>query len=60
VTTTEVHSRRLLTVQEAAARLAVSEKTVRRLVEAGRLRAVQPGGPRHALRIDAGSLEGER
>jgi excisionase family DNA binding protein len=45
------------TVHQAAERLAVSEKTVRREIAAGELPAMQLGGPGSALRIDAGELD---
>lgn len=54
--TTSVLNPQLLTVEEAAAKLRVSERTVRRLVATGRLRVVQPGGPGHALRVPADEL----
>jgi excisionase family DNA binding protein len=40
---TTVVPERLLTIREVARRLAVSEKTIRRLVEAGRLPALRVG-----------------
>lgn len=46
--------RPLLTVREAAARLRVSEKTVRRLVAAAELPALKVGGQ---IRVDEGELE---
>lgn len=49
--------RQLLTVRETAERLNVSEKTVRRLLRSGEIRAVQLGGPRSAIRIDPAELE---
>ena len=49
--------RRLLTVQEVAARLGVSEKTVRRRIADGLLPAVQLGRYRHVLRIDSAQLD---
>ena len=54
---TAASSRRLLTVQEVAARLGVSEKTVRRRIADGLLPAVQLGHYRHALRVDAAELD---
>ncbi len=55
--TIEVTHRQLLTVRQASARLAISEKSVRRLIARGELPAVQLGGPRNAVRIDAAELE---
>jgi excisionase family DNA binding protein len=46
----------LLTVAEAAKVAAVSERTVWRWIDAGRLPAVQPAGPRTAVRIDPSEL----
>jgi excisionase family DNA binding protein len=46
----------LLTVDEAAAVLAVHPATVRRYVRSGDLRAIQPGGPGRTVRIAAGEL----
>ena len=55
---TQAHSRdELLTVKEAAARLRVHPQSVRRMIEDGRLRAFQLGGPGTAVRIDARELE---
>lgn len=50
------HRRELLTVHETAERLGVSEKTVRRKIEAGQLPAVQLGGRGSAVRIDEREL----
>jgi len=55
---TQAHPRdELLTVKEAAARLRVHPQSVRRMIEDGRLRAFQLGGPGTAVRIDARELE---
>jgi len=54
---TPVQSRPLLTVAETAAELRSSERTIRRMIEDGRLRAFQLGGPGTAVRIDARALE---
>jgi excisionase family DNA binding protein len=54
---TPVHSRRYLSVKEAAEQLSVSERTVRRLVDAGRVPAVRVGGPGSAIRLPVGELE---
>jgi excisionase family DNA binding protein len=51
---TTVVPERLLTIREVARRLAVSEKTIRRLVEAGRLPALRVG---HGLRFDPDELQ---
>jgi excisionase family DNA binding protein len=52
--TSNVLDRPLLGVRSVAAKLAVSEKTVRRLIEAGQLPALRVGGQ---IRIDPGELE---
>jgi excisionase family DNA binding protein len=52
----QVKTRPLLTVREAAARLSVNEKTVRRLIHSGSLPALKVGG---SVRIDEAELEGE-
>ena len=52
--TNAVFDRPLLSVRDVAARLAVSELTVRRLIEAGSLPAVRVG---RQLRIDPDELE---
>jgi excisionase family DNA binding protein len=52
-----VTDRRLLTLREAAAILYFSERTVRRLIADGRLRAVQPAGPGGSIRIPRDELE---
>ncbi len=55
---TQAHPRdELLTVKEAAARLRVHPQSVRRMIEDGRMRAFQLGGPGTAVRIDARALE---
>ena len=54
--TVVVHDRRLLTLPETAAELRYSERTVRRLIDAGELRAVQFGRGR-ALRIPRTEIE---
>jgi excisionase family DNA binding protein len=48
---TDIHQARLLSVRETAAVLAVTEKTVRRLIAAGRLHALQLGPPGSAIRV---------
>jgi excisionase family DNA binding protein len=53
--TAETHE--WLTAQEIAEKYRLSKPTVYRLVAAGALRALQPGGPGSAIRIDASSLE---
>lgn len=50
----KVQTRPLLTVAQAAERLSVNEKTVRRLIHSGRLPALKVGG---AVRIDGSELE---
>jgi excisionase family DNA binding protein len=54
--TTDVQTQRLLTVREAAEFLSVSEKTVRRLIDARILPAFQTR-PHGAIRIDERELE---
>lgn len=49
--------RRMLTLAEVADRLAVSDKTARRLIARGELPCVQLGGRRSALRIDEDQLD---
>jgi excisionase family DNA binding protein len=49
---TDVQDSRLLTVRETAFKLNVSEKTVRRLIYSGHLRAVRLGGKGSQLRLD--------
>jgi excisionase family DNA binding protein len=51
----EVTTRPLLSVAQAAERLNVNEKTVRRLIHSGRLPALKVGA---AVRIDASTLDG--
>jgi excisionase family DNA binding protein len=46
-----------LSVRETARKYRLSEPTIYRLVAAGALRALQPGGPGSAIRIDASELE---
>ena len=50
----DVHERPLMTVPQTAQRLNVSEKTVRRLIEAELLPALRVGG---SVRVDRGELE---
>ncbi len=52
--TAPVHEDSLLTVNEVAARLTVSPKTVRRLVERGELPALKIGA---SVRVDPGELQ---
>jgi excisionase family DNA binding protein len=52
--TTIAPDRPLLNVYKAAARLAVSEKTIRRLIRKGELSAFRVGG---SLRLDPDELE---
>ncbi len=54
---TSVTERRFLTLREAAAAFSLSERTLRRYVDAGVVRVVQPAGRGHALRIDEAELE---
>jgi len=51
------HKRRLLTVLDAAARLNVSESTVRRLIADDELPSLQLGGRRKAVRTDKAELD---
>lgn len=53
---TDAHTRELLTVKEAAQRLRLHPMTVRRMIDDGRLPAVQLGGPGTAIRVDAQEL----
>jgi excisionase family DNA binding protein len=53
---TEVASSRFLTVAEVAQRLAVSERTIRRLIAAEIMPSVQLSGPRSAVRISEQEL----
>ena len=46
-----------LTVDEFAAELGVSTKTIRRRIDKGYLYASQAGGKNHAIRIPCGELE---
>lgn len=50
--TAVAHEPRLLTVLDVAARLNVSESTVRRLIADDELPSLQLGGKRKAVRID--------
>ena len=50
----DVLDRPLLSVRSVAAKLAVSDKTIWRLIRAGKLPAVRVGGQ---LRVDPGELE---
>ncbi len=52
----EVADIRLLTVRETAARLGVSEDTVRRRIANGELPAVRLGGRGSSVRVDEGEL----
>lgn len=54
---TDVLSRPLLTIRQAAEVLGVSERTVRRRIASGELLAVQLGQPGTAVRVDADELE---
>jgi excisionase family DNA binding protein len=51
------HERRLLRIDEAAARLAVNRATLHRWAREGRVPVVQFGGPGAALRFDADALD---
>jgi excisionase family DNA binding protein len=51
------HERGLLTVLDVAARLNVSESTVRRLIADDELPSLQLGGKRKAVRIDEAEFE---
>jgi excisionase family DNA binding protein len=54
---TVAHERRLLTIREVAARLNVSESTVRRLIDRNELPSLQLGGKRKAVRIDESEFD---
>ena len=54
---TATDQRPLLTVREVMARLDQSEAAVRRHLRAGRLPAVQLGGPGSAIRVPEDELE---
>jgi len=49
--------RTYLTTPELAAQTGLSISTIRRLVSSGRLRPIQPGGPRHRLVFLANAIE---
>lgn len=49
--------RRLLTLDEVAERLRVTRRTVERKIKRGELPALELGGKRTALRVDARELE---
>lgn len=49
--------RRLLTLDEVAERLRVTRRTVERKIKRGELPALQLGGKRTSLRVDARELE---
>jgi excisionase family DNA binding protein len=51
-----VSERQLVTPREAAEFLRLSERSVRRLIDAGVLRAYRVGGPGASLRIDRAEL----
>jgi excisionase family DNA binding protein len=52
--------RRLLTIDEVAARLGVTRRTVERKIQRGEIPALQLGGPRTAIRIRVPADELER
>lgn len=54
--TTNVLERRLLTLRETASALRCSERTVRRMIEDGRVPALRLGGPGTSLRVDESEL----
>ena len=54
---TSVSERRFLTLREAAAVFGLSERTLRRYVEARVVPVVQPAGRGFAIRIDEAELE---
>jgi excisionase family DNA binding protein len=47
---------KLLTVRQVAHYLGVHVQTIYALVRNGELKALQPGGPGHSIRIDEGTL----
>jgi excisionase family DNA binding protein len=53
----DIHKAGLLSVRETATMLGVTEKTVRRLIAAGRLPALQLGPPGSSIRIPADELD---
>lgn len=57
VSATAVRGSRLLTEQQAAVLAQVNKKTIRRLIETGRLRAADFGSGRHCYRIDPSDLQ---
>jgi excisionase family DNA binding protein len=48
---------KLLTVPEAAMQLQMSAPSLRRLIDRGLVPIIQPGGPRHAIRIRSDDIE---
>jgi excisionase family DNA binding protein len=55
---TDIHQASLLSVRETATILGVTEKTVRRLIAARRLPALQLGPPGSSIRIPEDELRG--
>ncbi|HEV2590294.1 MAG TPA: helix-turn-helix domain-containing protein [Gaiellaceae bacterium] len=55
--TAYTHQRRLLTVQEVAARTGQSIDTIRRKIRTGEIPAVQLGGKGFPIRVDAEELD---
>ena len=52
------HPPRLLTMNETAARLHVSRRTIKRMLDDGRLEAFRLGdGPKSHVRVDADALD---
>ena len=49
--------RRLLTLRETASTLRCSERTVRRMIDDGRLSALRLGRPGTSIRVDADEIE---
>jgi excisionase family DNA binding protein len=57
IKTTTKAERAWRTVKEAAGELDITEDVLRKWVESGRIRALQPGGPRTQVRILLAELE---
>jgi excisionase family DNA binding protein len=49
-------TRRLITVKEAAERMAVSDRTVRNMIRDGRITGYRTDGPGSAIRLDPEEL----
>jgi excisionase family DNA binding protein len=54
---TDTHDRPLLNLKQVAARVSLSQSTLRRKIREGALPAVQLGGKRCAIRVDEAELD---